>query len=59
MIKIDAFDFVIADIFSQFVKIDDQWRSIFFYFKKMIFAERNYEINDQKMLVIVKVCKKW
>jgi hypothetical protein len=25
----------------------------------MIFAERNYEINDQKMLVIVKICKKW
>jgi hypothetical protein len=57
--KIDAFDFVIADIFSQLVKIDDQWRSIAFYFKKMIFAKRNYEINDQEMLVIVKICKKW
>jgi hypothetical protein len=59
MMKIDAFDFVIVDIFSQFVKIDDQWRSIVFYFKKMTFAKRNYEINDQKMLVIVKICKKW
>jgi hypothetical protein len=59
MMKIDAFDFVIADIFSQLVEIDDQWRSIAFYFKKMIFAERNYEINDQEMLVIVKICKKW
>jgi hypothetical protein len=59
MMKIDAFDFVIADIFSQLVEIDDQWRSIAFYFRKMIFAERNYEINDQEMLVIVKVCKKW
>jgi hypothetical protein len=59
MMKIDAFDFVIADIFSQLVKIDDQWRSIVFYFKKMIFAERNYEVNDQKMLIIVKICKKW
>jgi hypothetical protein len=59
MMKIDAFDFVIADLFSQLVEIDDQWRSIVFYFKKMIFAERNYEINDQKMLVIVKICKKW
>jgi hypothetical protein len=59
MMKIDAFDFVIADIFSQLVKIDDQWRSIAFYFRKMIFAERNYEINDQKILVIVKICKKW
>jgi hypothetical protein len=59
MMKINAFDFVIADIFSQFVEIDDQWRSIVFYFRKMIFAERNYEINDQKMFVIVKICKKW
>jgi hypothetical protein len=25
----------------------------------MIFVERNYEINDRKMLVIVKICKKW
>jgi hypothetical protein len=59
MMKIDAFDFVIVDIFSQLVKIDDQWRSIVFYFRKMIFAERNYEVNDQEMLVIVKICKKW
>jgi hypothetical protein len=59
MMKIDAFDFVIADIFSQLVKIDDQWRSIVFYFKKMIFAKRNYEVNDQEMLVIVKIYKKW
>jgi hypothetical protein len=59
MMKIDAFDFVIVDIFSQLVQIDDQWRSIVFYFKKMTFAERNCEINDQKMLVIVEICKKW
>jgi hypothetical protein len=59
MMKIDTFDFVIADIFSQLVKIDDQWHSIVFYFRKMIFAERNYEINDQEMLIIVKICKKW
>jgi hypothetical protein len=25
----------------------------------MIFVERNYEINDQKILIIVKICKKW
>jgi hypothetical protein len=59
MMKIDAFDFVIVDIFSQLVKIDDQWRSIVFYFRKMTFAERNYEVNDQEMLVIVEICKKW
>ncbi len=25
----------------------------------MIFVKRNYEIDDQKMLIIVKICKKW
>jgi hypothetical protein len=59
MMKTNVFDFVITRIFSQLAKIDDQWRSIAFYFRKMIFVERNYEINDQKMLVIVKICKKW
>jgi hypothetical protein len=59
MMKINVFDFVITRIFSQFAEIDDQWRSIVFYFKKMIFVERNYKINDQEILVIVKICKKW
>jgi hypothetical protein len=59
MMKTNVFDFVITRIFSQLAEIDDQWRSIVFYFKKMIFVERNYEVNDQKMLVIVKICKKW
>jgi hypothetical protein len=59
MMKTDVFDFVIAKIFSQLAEIDDQWRSIVFYFRKMIFVERNYDVNDQKMLVIVEICKKW
>jgi hypothetical protein len=46
MMKINAFDFFITRIFSQLAEIDDQWRSIVFYFRKMIFVERNYEIND-------------
>jgi hypothetical protein len=25
----------------------------------MNFVERNYEVNDQKILIIVKICKKW
>jgi hypothetical protein len=58
MMKINVFDFVITRIFSQLAEINDQERLIVFYFKKVIFVERNYEINDQKMLVIVKVCKK-
>jgi hypothetical protein len=59
MMKINVFDFVITKIFSQLAEIDDQWRSIVFYFRKMIFVERNYEVNDQEMFIIVKICKKW
>jgi hypothetical protein len=25
----------------------------------MIFAERNYKVNNQEMFIIVKICKKW
>jgi hypothetical protein len=59
MMKTDVFDFVITKIFSQLAEIDDQWQLIVFYFRKMISVERNYDVNDQKMLVVVKVCKKW
>ncbi len=59
IMKINTFDFVKTKFFSQFAEIDDQWRSIIFYFNKMIFDERNYEVNDYKMLVFVKICKKW
>ncbi len=34
MMKINVFDFVITKIFLQLAEIDDQWRSIVFYFKK-------------------------
>jgi hypothetical protein len=46
MMKTNVFDFVITKIFSQLAEIDDQWRSIVFYFRKMIFVERNYDVND-------------
>jgi hypothetical protein len=37
MMKTNVFDFVIARIFSQLAKIDDQWRSIVFYCELVVF----------------------
>jgi len=38
---------------------EDQWHSIAFWFRIMINVERNYEIYDQKLLVIVAMFKHW
>ena len=57
-IEIDAFNYAVASILSQ---SDDknQWHLIAFWFKMMIDVERNYEIHDQKFLVIVTMFKHW
>ncbi len=57
-IKIDAFNYAVASILSQ-SDDEDQWHSIAFWFKMMINVERNYEIHDQKLLVIVMMFKHW
>jgi hypothetical protein len=59
MMKTNVSDFVIARMFSQLEEIDDQWRSIIFFVRKMTISKRNYEIDEQEMLAIVKICKKW
>ena len=51
-IKIDFFNFVIVDIFNQ-QNNDENWRSMTFMFRKIISTKQNYEIYDQKLLIIV------
>ena len=57
-IKIDFFNFAIADIFSQ-QNDDENWRSMTFMSRKMISTKQNYEIHDQKLLTIVQAFKTW
>jgi len=57
-IKINAFNYAVASILSQSDN-EDQWHLIAFWFKMMIDVERNYEIHDQKLLVIVAMFKHW
>jgi hypothetical protein len=58
MMKTNVSNFVIAKMFSQLEKINDQWRSMIFFFRKMMISKRNYEVDEQEMLAIIKVCKK-
>jgi len=57
-IEINAFNYAVANILSQ-SDDKDQWHLIAFWFRMMINIERNYEIYDQKLLVIVSMFKHW
>ncbi len=57
-LKIDASSYEIVDIIFQ-LQFDDQWQSIEFYSRKMIFAEMNYKTHDQKLLTIIECFKHW
>ena len=56
-VETDVSEFVILNILMQ---RHNNWRSIMYYSQKMIFTERNYKTNDEKLLAIVKsVCHWW
>ncbi len=57
-IKIDAFDYAVTNILSQ-SDDENQWHLIAFWFRMMINVERNYEIYNQKLLVIIAMFKHW
>ena len=55
-VETDILEFVISDILIQ---RHDDWRSVMYYSQKMISAEKNYKINDKKLLAIVKSICHW
>ena len=57
-VKTDVFNFAVASILSQ-QNENDNWRSMTFWSRKMIFAEQNYKIYDQELLIIVAAFKQW
>ncbi len=56
-LKIDVFDFVISEIISQLIEEIDQWHFIAFFSRKMFAAERNYEIEEEKMFTMIESCR--
>jgi hypothetical protein len=57
-LKTNAFDYEIVDIISQ-LQLNEQWRFVAFFSRKMILAKMNYETHDQKLLIIVEYFKHW
>ena len=57
-LKIDVFDHDVIDIIFQ-LQTNNQWHSVVFYLRKIIFVEGNYETHDQKLLTIVMCFKHW
>ncbi len=57
-IEINTFNYAVASILSQ-SDDEDQWYSIAFWFRMMINVKRNYEMHDQKLLIIVAIFKHW
>ncbi len=58
IVKIDAFDFVIAGIMSQ-RDSNQQLRFVIYLSSKMLPAECNYEIYDKELLAIIRAFEEW
>ena len=56
--KTDVFNFAIASILNQ-QNENNNWRLMTFWLRKMILAEQNYKIYDQKLLIIIVAFKQW
>ena len=57
-VKTDVFNFAVANILNQQNK-NENWWSMTFWLRKIIFAKQNYKIYDQKLLIIIIVFKLW
>ena len=57
-VKIDVSSFEIANILNQFDE-QNHWRSMTFWSRKMISTKINYEIHDQKLLIIITMFQQW
>ena len=59
MIETDALDLAKGAVLSQYVDSDKKWHPVAFYNKEFSPAELNYDIHDNKMVVIVDWSKEW
>jgi hypothetical protein len=55
----NASNFAISRIIFQLNEKIEQWHFIIYWFKKITFAERNYDADEFEMLAIMKTCKQW
>jgi len=57
-IEIDASDYATGGILSMECE-DGKWRPVAFLSKSLNKIERNYEINDKKMLAVIRGLENW
>ena len=58
-LKTDVSTFAISGIIFQLIKMFGQWHFVAFWSQKMESAKCNYEVEESKILTIVKACKHW
>ena len=56
--EVDASDYAIGGVLSMEGE-DGKWRPVAFLSKSLNKTERNYEIHDKKMLVIIRRLESW
>jgi hypothetical protein len=52
-VEVDSLDFTTEAVFSQQSPLDNMWHLVTYYFKSLNAVERNYEIHDKEILVII------
>jgi len=52
-IEADSLDFASGAVLSQKLPGEEKWHLVAFYSKSLSLVERNYEIHDKEMLVII------
>jgi len=58
-IEADSSDFATGTVLSQQSTTDGKWHPVTFYSKSLSSVERNYEIHDKEMLVIIHMLEEW
>jgi len=53
-VEADSSDFATGAVLSQQSTMNGKWHSVAFYSKFLFSVERNYEIYDKEMLVIIR-----
>jgi len=56
--KVDVLDYAMGEVLSM-EEEDGKWRPVAFLSKSLNKTERNYEIHDKEMLVIIRGLESW
>jgi len=56
--EVDALDYAMGKVLSM-EEEDGKWRPVAFFSKSLNKIERNYEMHDKKMLVIIRGLESW